>query len=485
MSWPVFCLSLLLLILGAGAAWYVNHLYQGLSRILDLNVASVRAAEELEIGLREIRTSLNEYTYGYADVETLDFPRLFEGTDRWVAEVERLATTAHEQEIIEKLHHGYDHFLQQMNHLLNDENDDDRQQQLRLMIDEILTREIIEPAHAYLDYNENTMQVVAEEHKIFSKRIANALLLIAICGSIGGFGAGVLVARRMTRSLIELKLPLSLAAGKLSEIVGPIRVSTGLDLNELKRILDVIAVEVEGVVLRLQRSQQEILHSEKLVAIGKLAAGAAHEIRNPLMSIKLLIQSALLGEGGFALQTADLKMMEQEISRLERTVQQLLEFARQPPISIGTITPALLIDQSIRLLQGRAKIQNVRLLAHVDNARTSFKGDHQQLTQVILNILINSLDASEPGGAIHVTAEEEVLTGLQRRIRFVIDDEGRGIPEDLLPHIFDPFVSNKEAGTGLGLSVSKQIVEAHQGEIFASNRESRGTRVGFSIPLAE
>ncbi|HYX36171.1 MAG TPA: ATP-binding protein [Oligoflexus sp.] len=478
MSWPVFLLSLLLLIMGAGSAWYVNHLYQDLSRVLELNVASVRAAEELEIGLHEIRTQLNDYIHGNSDISAQDIPRLFESTDRWLAEAERLATTQTEQKIIEQLKKGYQHFFESMNQLI-ETKDDDRglRRGFRPLINEIMTKEIIEPAHAYLDYNEATMLAVAQEHKIFSKRIANGLMIIAICGSIGGFGAGILVARRMTRSLVELNLPLTMAAGKLSEIVGPIRISTGLNLGELKSILDIIAVEVEQVVMRLQQTQEDILQSEKLAAIGQLAAGTAHELRNPLMSIKLLIQAALLRDD--VLQKADLNMMEQELTRVERTIQNLLDFARQPAMSMEPIQPLRLVDQCIRLVQGRAQIQGVSIHTEVEGEPLSLHGDPSQLTQVILNILMNSLDATSQGDEIKLI----LSTQGQEGIKFMAQDSGRGIQPELLPKIFDPFVSDKESGTGLGLSICKQIIEAHHGEMFALNRQTKGAIVGFYLPV--
>lgn len=483
MSWPVFLLSLLLLIMGGGSAWYVNFLYQDLARVLELNVASVRAAEELEIGLREIRSQLNEYIYGTADIETLEIRKLIESTDFWLAEAERLATTPHEQEIIVRLNAGYQHFSDNMNRLLDAAEDRDYRSQFRPLINEILTKEIIVPAHEYLEFNETTMLAVSQEHKVFSKRIANGLVLIGICGSIGGFGAGVLVARRMARSLVELKLPLTLAAGKLSEIVGPIRIATNVNMTELKNLLDVIAVEVERVVMRLQKAQEDMLRSEKLAAIGQLAAGTAHELRNPLMSIKLLVQSAVLRDD--PLKKDDLTMMEQELSRVERTVQNLLEFARQPQMSVEPINPADLIDQCLRLVQGRAQIQGVSIETQVESKSLPILADPSQLTQVILNILMNSLDACREGDAITITLKSEANGALPDRssVRITVEDTGKGIAPELLPKVFDPFISDKASGTGLGLSICKQIVEAHKGEIFASNRPPHGAMVGFTLPL--
>jgi two-component system sensor histidine kinase HydH len=484
MSWPVFLLSVLLLLTGAGSAWYVNHLYQDLSQVVELNVASVRAAEELEIGLREIRSQLNEYIHGSADIDQLQLESLFQNTNFWLAEADRLATTAQEREIIVRLKQGYRHFMDSMNLLLRGGDDRAARNAFRPLIYDILTKEIIAPAHEYLDYNEATMQTVSQQHKIFSKRIANGLMVIAVCGAIGGFGAGVLVARRMARSLVELNLPLTLAAGKLSEIVGPIRIATSANFSELKSLLDVIAVEVDRVVMRLQKTQAEIHRSEKLAAIGQLAAGTAHELRNPLMSIKLLIQAALLRDEH--LRKEDLKMMEQELTRVERTIQNLLEFARQPHMCVESLDPIGLMEQCLRLVQGRAQIQGVSIRTRIEAEPTIVEGDVSQLTQVLLNMLINSLDVTAQGDEIQITVQTERSADEpgSQILKFLVDDTGPGIPPDILPRIFDPFVSSKEAGTGLGLSICRQIIEAHGGEMFATNR-SNGARVGFSLPVIQ
>jgi signal transduction histidine kinase len=115
-----------------------------------------------------------------------------------------------------------------------------------------------------------------------------------------------------------------------------------------------------------------------------------------------------------------------------------------------------------------------------------FTADPSQLTQVILNILMNSLDACSQGDEINITLKAEKSNSIHEegRLKFVIEDSGKGFTPEILSRVFDPFVSDKESGTGLGLSICKQIVEAHKGEIFAFNRPNKGAMVGFGLPVA-
>lgn len=477
----VLILSALLLLIGSSAAWYVRHLYQDLSTVLESNVSSVRAAEELEIVLREIRTRLNRAVNEPAESDVKDALLLLDDTNYWLGEANRLATTPQEKSIMVRILTGHDKFQKELLTLSRMRDRELKRARLKTLIDEILTAEIINPAHQYLDFNEETMIAVAQQHRILSQRFSWLLFVTGISGSFGGLFAGLQAARRMRRSIVELNLPLSTAAGKLSEVAGPLRLSTFLDFNELKRVLETISVEIDKVVMRLQKSQEEVLKSEKFAAVGQLAAGTAHEIRNPLMSIKLLVQAALRQEEGERLSRQDLSVIEQEISRVEHTVRNLLDFAKPPSLVRKTFFVRDLVNYCLALVSGRAAIQKVQLEKKLADDGLSLLGDFEQLHQVILNLMINALEAMPEGGLLTVRVHEK--SGHSGTLILAIDDTGCGIRPDLMQQIFDPFTSDKDSGTGLGLSICKHIIEAHNGKIFAMNREARGSSVGFEIPL--
>jgi two-component system sensor histidine kinase HydH len=201
-----------------------------------------------------------------------------------------------------------------------------------------------------------------------------------------------------------------------------------------------------------------------------------------LMAIQLLVQAALARGGASSLTDDDLELIARENVRIERTAQNLLDFARPPALARRRFAVAELVENCVALVSGRAAMQRVGVVEETRGAAEAI-GDFQQLQQVILNMLLNALDSTPGGGKIRIVAETIDEDG-EPRLKISVADDGHGIPEGTLPKIFDPFVSTKETGTGLGLSISKQIVEAHQGEMFARNRPSGGAVVGFLIPLS-
>ncbi|RZA16959.1 MAG: hypothetical protein EOP10_23620, partial [Proteobacteria bacterium] len=238
-------MSALLLLIGSSAAWYVRNLYQDLSSVLESNVTSVRSAEELEITLREVKTRINRFLLDGSREELIQALSLQGETEHWLTVATRLATTDQETKIMTRITKGHLVFFQELKTLMGEDDPEVLRRELRRLTDEVLSKEIITPALEYLDFNEETMIAVAEQHRILSQRFSSVLLITGIAGSFGGFFAGLQAARRLRRSIVELNLPLSAAAGKLSQVVGPVRLSTFLDFNELRRVLETISGEID------------------------------------------------------------------------------------------------------------------------------------------------------------------------------------------------------------------------------------------------
>jgi signal transduction histidine kinase len=297
---------------------------------------------------------------------------------------------------------------------------------------------------------------------------------------VAGFG----ITRGISRSIVRLSLPIQDAAGKLNEIVGPITFSAQAGLEEIEIVLHKIADQIGAVVERLQESRREALRAEQLAAVGQMAAGIAHELRNPLMAMKILVQAAAEADPP-TLAERDLLVLEEEITRLERSAETFLDFARPPEIERRTFDLRLLVGQVLDLVSAQAARQGVQVSCTSGEKRQiPIRADMGQVRQVLLNLLLNALDAAPDGGTISVEIESTGAgaNGSPGWVTVLVSDTGRGLPSELGSKIFEPFVSTKPTGIGLGLSICKRIVESHGGQIDAVSRPLGGAEFTIRLP---
>jgi signal transduction histidine kinase len=481
---PTILSSLLLLAVGVVAAWYVHQLQKNSVEMVASNIASIRAAEELEIGLREVRTQLDHFLIT-GDRKHLDaVPGLRAETDHWLAEAERVAFTDKEKELIARTKQGYAHFFDEFDRFSRDTPPAALHREVSQLIDEVFTNEILAPAHEYLDYNEEQVQQASDENQALVDRLVPGLLLFGVCGAAAGLLAGIGLARGVRRSLVQLSLPVRDAAGKLGGVVGPVTLMAGWDLPELEGVLHKIAERIGVVIERLQDREREVLRAEQMATVGRIAAGMAHEVRNPLMAMKLLVQSAE-GSRSAGLHGRDLAVLEEEIDRLERLVQAFLDFARPPRPEKRPVEVRPVLEDAVALVAGRARQQGVRLHCQAPGVPVRVEADAGQLRQVLLNLLLNALDAVPSGGSVWAELDVAgVRDPAGRRATIRVADDGPGLRPGMGEQVFEPFVSTKDKGLGLGLPICRRIVEAHQGAISAADRPGGGAVFTVGLPLS-
>jgi len=305
------------------------------------------------------------------------------------------------------------------------------------------------------------------------------MLLAGVFGAASGVLAGIAVVRLLRQSMMELSLPVYTAAGALNSVVGPVRLPVNGTYGQLRQTLDGLAGQVKDTVEQLQSTQQKSLRSEQLAAVGQLAAGLAHEIRNPLTSMKSLIQLARQDGGPENLSQRDLQVLDEEISRLDRQVQTFLDFARPPRPRRELIDVVELINKTIQLSQTRARQQDATITPQVAVDSIEIEADPDLLQQVLLNLVLNALEVLSGGGTVEIAAEQSVA-GDDVVIRVL--DDGPGVPEDAQEKIFEPFFSTQESGTGIGLAICRRIVEQHDGTITVRNRDTGGAEFTVTLP---
>jgi two-component system sensor histidine kinase HydH len=253
-------------------------------------------------------------------------------------------------------------------------------------------------------------------------------------------------------------------------------------------------VETDGscagavIILRdlreIKQLQEKVRRTEKLAAIGKLAAGVAHEIRNPLSSIKGFAQflKEFLENHPNERKYADI--MVKEVDRINRVVTDLIIFARPFEAHLTSTDIAKLIEHALLLVQADAVSRDITFIKQFPSEPIHFNLDANQITTAIFNLLLNAVQIIGNGGRIEVGFE---LSRQNSRLDIWVEDNGPGIPPDQQKKIFEPFYSTREKGTGLGLAIVNKIIENHNGDIKIESPiqgSKSGCRFSIQIPAA-
>jgi signal transduction histidine kinase len=247
-----------------------------------------------------------------------------------------------------------------------------------------------------------------------------------------------------------------------------------------------LAIAMNHMMNQLTTRQKLLLHSHKMQAVGTLTAGVAHELNNPINNI-ILTASMLMEDYKDLPEEEQIDMIHDLVSQSERAqkiVKNLLDFARESEIDIKPLDVETLIENTLRLAANQIKLAKVKVKGELSENLPPIFGDHQQLTQVLLNIVLNALDAMPKGGTLTISVTQ---TQLRDFVSIEFKDTGNGIPEQHLDNIFDPFFTTKPKakGTGLGLSVSLGIIQQHGGDILVKSESGEGTTFTVLLPVSK
>ncbi len=228
---------------------------------------------------------------------------------------------------------------------------------------------------------------------------------------------------------------------------------------------------------QVKKLEEDLRRSERLAALGKMAAGVAHELRNPLSSIKglaLVLQSRFTGENHDR-ETANI--LVQEVERLNRSISELLDYARPQKLQKNDVDINILLHKAVSLLAIDAESAGIEMVTDFPDNLPVIQADEDRLNQVFLNLFLNSIQAMTDGGTLTIkTAKRE------SSLTITVNDTGCGIAKENFGRVFDPYFTTKPEGTGLGMAMSAKIVEEHGGTISFDSTEGQGTSVVVEIP---
>jgi len=240
-------------------------------------------------------------------------------------------------------------------------------------------------------------------------------------------------------------------------------------------------VEITRDITERRMFERQLLHSEKLAALGQLSASVAHEIRNPLTGIRLGIDS-MLESSENEQQKETLEAIILDVRRLDHVLTQLLDFTRRKEPHRNLVSVAELIERALFFIRKQAQTQRVEINLNLRRDLPDVRTSADQLLQVLLNIFLNALQAMPDGGMLRLRADR-LTHGDKSGVLITVQDTGKGFPEEYRERLFEMFFSTKPSGSGVGLAVSNKIIAEHGGAIWVESPPGMGALVNIFLPV--
>jgi signal transduction histidine kinase len=298
--------------------------------------------------------------------------------------------------------------------------------------------------------------------------------LIGLAALVLGIGGAVLLAQRISRPLRQL-LDGARAVSR-GDLTWRARVRSRDEVGEL-------AAAFGAMTENLRTHIEELIRAERLMLLGELAAGIAHEVRNPLEAIKGAAQVIEEQSGRDPAVAKFTRIIKEEVTELDRFLEGFLGLARPAPLRLEPVAASALVDEALVLLEPLCGDRGITLVRELAERLPPVTADAYQLKQVLMNLCLNGIQAMPDGGTLTV-ATHPSSADERGGVEFVVRDTGPGVAESIRSRVFEPFVTTKAGGSGLGLAVSRSIVERHGGRIGMTSAEGRGAAFTVWLPEA-
>jgi signal transduction histidine kinase len=479
-SWPLVSLGVLLAAACLASTWYINHLQSDLARAVRHDATRMEAADELQIHLRHLRfhsLMLAADPTGARRKAVDDDRRLVLGA---LATARREAHSEDDQRLLDTIESGYRAYEAGLGLDGALGSTPLSGQELIRWADAHPVQGLLLPCRELGDRQRERMDSGLERSEVQTTWAGGLLMGLGIAGALGGLLSGYASARSLHRRAAQLSVRVQAVQSQLDQEVGAMTVEAPGPFGNVDAQLDYVVGRVRDVCQRLQEQERDLLRAEQLAAVGQLAAGIAHEVRNPLTGIKFLVEGALRAPNPAPLTDEDLRLIRQEIIRIERTVQGLLDFARTPPPDRRPHDLRGLVFEAVGVARARAGAKTVGLRVVPAPGPVAASVDRDQFLSLLTNLLLNAIDATPPGGDVEVQTRH--APGL---LTIEVADTGPGIDPAIATRLFTPFATTKATGTGLGLTIAQRVARDHGGTLTATNRTGGGACFTLTLPAAE
>lgn len=467
---PTVSMSLLLLALCLIAAAYLYQQQAVTAEILDEHVVTRKIDRDLESTAEVLLRA-----HGTGDERMEDLQERFR---QLLAQVRQKVDSEEERRLVARLQGDFLRYEKRWRQQVHGSR---AGAALLPAASEILRASVLPACQQLRELNAQDIERSQEAHRRTVRWMAWGLAGAGTVGALAGVFLGYNVARGVRRSIHRLSIRVQDAAGRLNQKLPAVVVSEDGDLHHLGEQMHGLVQEIERVLEELRQREREVLRAEQLAAVGQMAAGVAHELRNPLTTLKMLAQTNRREARAQGRPADDFQIMEEEIGLMERCLQTFLDFARPARPERRPLDLAGVVERVLALVEGRARKQRVRLEFTRPALPVCVEADGAQLQQLLVNLALNALDAMPQGGRLAMCLGAPSHHEVELRVQ----DTGPGIAPEILPRLFEPFVSSKETGIGLGLAVSRRIAEDHGGSLWAADLPDEGACFVLRLPVSQ
>jgi signal transduction histidine kinase len=460
---------------GVVTLWHNESMDSLLTSLIDKNVASYHAAEELESALLQQKGFL---TYFFLDGDSAWLDEITRSNlvfEEWLGKARKTAYTEPMQEIIAQINIKYHQYVISRERVIGLYRQGKREEGAKLHW-EVRHQfvEILALCRRYKLIHEYVISRVRTESQARA-RFINAFSLVAVPAVVL---LGILLAYILIKQILGPIRQLALETA-------PANPGTPVpdEVKALSSRVHSLIEDVDQAQTELERSQEHLLQSGKWAMVGKLAAGVAHSIRNPLTSVNMRLFSLKRSLSMSISQQEDFQVIAEEIRHIDTIVRNFLEFSRPPKLKMQQVSPSDVVNMALVLLRHRLESYGVEVKLVRKQRLPEIWADPDQLKEVLVNLVLNACEVMVNGGIITIKEEEFREPPLGPAVVIRVSDTGPGIPESVQEKVFQPFFSTKEEGTGLGLSIATRIIQEHGGRLELESKKNEGATFIITLPI--
>ncbi len=470
-------LGMIALTSGAAGLWYTHQMEKLFSEVTEQDMAVFQTLEEL---LQALIKQKGFVSYYFMDgnpnwLKQLDlYRKAFR--DR-LERAQRLVRTKQDRRALKEILDRYEKYIAAKDRVIDLYRQGNHARGLELH-NEVRNHffELLSLCEAYEAVNIGRIHEAHEESQMRASRIR----IIASVSMLTAVSLVILFALILFLQILKPIRRLAAQADRYGD-----RTGSANEVKALSRGVRGLIEDADQTHSELEKSRVRLLKTEKMATVGKMAAGVAHSLRNPMTSIKMRLFSLERTLQVPPAQKEDLEVISEEIRHMNNIVENFLQYARPAKLKMQRISPSEIVDISLQLVKHRLRSYGIDLELLREAPLPKILADPDQVKEVIINILVNALEAMAGSGRISIEEKLDVVPPLGPVAIIRIRDNGPGIPDSIQEKVFEPFYSTKEEGTGLGLSIAVRIITQHGGLLNLKSREGEGTEFILTLPCRE